>query len=406
VSGKFWQDTRRKAPLYAGFVATGVAFTIPGAILPLLLRRWAMSDARGGLLLFSFYAMGTLGAYCARGKMHRSIARGALLAFAGALCLAWAGRWSAYAAIALYGCGLSLTMTSISLLLSQRFPAERRLELTRLNLVWAIGAALGPWLALHAKQGAALTQVLGIQHTQHVLLGVAAFFIVAAIWAIWMEDSPIAASASTHQQASVRSDNLRAKNHRAMGILDIPWPLVLLIFGATGVEAAATGWLTSYAQRAGDSLGITIGAAMFLWVGSLVSRIVHSTSWAARLPERGVLGTSMIAMTAALVLLVAWPAGIATMVAAAVLGLAAGPVYPLAVAAALRYRETSTAFTIAAVGAAVLPLATGAVSTWTHSLRAGLCVPLAVAAVMMAVVAISRSALANRDEAITEVLIR
>jgi len=405
VSGKLWQHVRRKAPLYVGFVATGVAFTIPGAILPLLLRRWAMSDARGGLLLFSFYAMGTLGAYCARGKMHRSIARGALLTVAGALCLAWAGRWSAYAAIALYGCGLSLTMTSISLLLSQRFPAARRLELTRLNLVWAIGAAIGPWLALHTKQSAALTQALGIQHTQRVLLGVAAFFMVAAIWAIWIENSP-AASASTHQQTSVRSDNHSANNHRSMGILEIPWPLILFIFGATGVEAAATSWLTSYAQRAGDSLGITIGAAMFLWVGSLVSRLVHSTSWAARLPERGVLGTSMIAMTAALILLVAWPAGIATMVAAAVLGLAAGPVYPLAVAAALRYRETSTPFTIAAVGASILPLATGAVSTWTHSLRAGLCVPLAVAAVMMAAVAISRSALASKDETIAEAAIR
>ena len=72
----------------------------------------------------------------------RSIARGALLTVLGALCLGWAGRWTAYGAIALYGLGLSLTMTSISLLLSQRFPEHRRLELTRLNLVWAVGAAL------------------------------------------------------------------------------------------------------------------------------------------------------------------------------------------------------------------------------------------------------------------------
>jgi fucose permease len=170
------------------------------------------------------------------------------------------------------------------------------------------------------------------------------------------------------------------------------------------VEAAAGGWLTSYAQRAGDSLGITIGAATFLWVGSLVSRMVHSTSWAARLPERTVLGTSMTAMTAALALLVAWPAGIVTMVAAAVLGLAAGPVYPLVVAAALRHRESSTVFAIAGVGASILPLATGGISTWAHSLRAGLGIPLAAAAIMMVVVAVSRSALTRKGEAITEAL--
>jgi fucose permease len=188
-------------------------------------------------------------------------------------------------------------------------------------------------------------------------------------------------------------------------VLGIPWPLLVLIFGATGVEAAASGWLTSYAQRAGDSLGITIGAATFLWVGALVSRVVHSTSWAARLPERGVLGTSVVGMSAALVLLVAWPAGIATMVAAAVLGLAAGPVYPLVLAAALRHRENSTAFAIAGVGASMLPLATGAVSTWAHSLRAALGVPLATAAVMVVVVAVSRSSLTGKGESEMEALI-
>jgi fucose permease len=371
-----------------------VALTIPGAILPLLLRRWAMSDARGGVLLFCFYTMGSLGSYLARGRMNRSIARGALVTAAGALCLGWAGRWTAYSAIAVYGLGLSMTMTSTSLLLSQRFSAERRLVLTRLNLVWAIGAALGPWIALHAARGTSFVEAHAILHAQHVLDGVAVFFVVAAAWVHWMEDSPVVA-AETRNSAG-------RKTRKGSGVLGIPWPLLVLIFGATGVDAAAGGWLTAYAQRAGDSLGITIGAATFLWVGSLVSRVVHSTKWAARLPERVVLGASMVAMTAALVLLVAWPAGIATMVAAAVLGLAAGPVYPLVLAAALRHRENSTVFAIAGVGASLLPLMTGGVSTWAHSLRAGLGVPLAAAVVMMVVVMASRSALAVKDEAVTE----
>jgi MFS transporter, FHS family, glucose/mannose:H+ symporter len=394
------KNIRRKAPLYVAFVATGVALTIPGAVLPLLLRQWAMSDARGGLLLFFFYGVGSFGSYSARGRMNLSIARGSLLTLAGALCLTLAGRWTAYGAIALYGLGLSLTMTSISLLLSQRFPAERRLEMTRLNLVWAIGAALGPWIALRSTRGAAITQAGAILHVQHVLIGVAVFFAVAAAWAIWMEESTLLGAITTEANAP-----LSAVSRRAYGALGIPWPLLILIFGATGVEAAAGGWLTSYAQRAGDSLGITIGAATFLWIGSLVSRMVHSTSWAARLSERTVLGTSMAAMTASLVLLVAWPAGIATMVAAAVLGLATGPVYPLVVAAALRHRESSTVFAIAGVGASILPLATGGISTWAHSLRAGLGIPLVAAVVMTVVVATSRGTLKGKSEAETEAII-
>ena len=398
MSSTIWKDLRRKTPLYVGFVATGVALTIPGAILPLLLLRWSMSDARGGLLLFSFYGVGSFGSYCARGRMNRSVARGALLTVLGAICLGWAGRWTAYGAIALYGLGLSLTMTSISLMLSQRFPEQRRLELTRLNLVWAIGAALGPWIALRSTRGASVTQASAVLHAQNVLLGVAAFFAFAAVWATWMEQSP--------ETAVARKSSPAAVNKRGDGTrFGVPWPLLVLIFGATGVDAAAGGWLTAYAQRAGDSLGITIGAATFLWVGALISRIVHSTRWASRLPERGVLGSSMLAMTAALVLLLAWPAGIVTMVAALVLGLAAGPVYPLVVAAALRHRENSTVFAVAGVGASILPLATGTLSTWTHSLRAGLTVPLAAAAVMAVLVAVSRSAFERRGEPVTEALI-
>jgi fucose permease len=213
-----------------------------------------------------------------------------------------------------------------------------------------------------------------------VLDGVAVFFVVAAAWANWMEDSPVVAE--TRNIAGVNT-------RKGRGIVGIPWPLLVLIFGATGVDAAAGGWLTAYAQRAGDSLGITIGAATFLWVGSLVSRVVHSTKWAARLPERAVLGASMVAMTAALVLLV---------------GLAAGPVYPLVLAAALRHRENSTVFAVAGVGASLLPLMTGGISTWAHSLRAGLGVPLAAAVVMMVVVMVSRGSLAGREAAVTEAL--
>ena len=396
VSGIVWKDIRRKAFLYVGFIATGVALTIPGALLPLLLVRWSMNDARGGLLLFSFYGVGCLGSYYARGRMNWSVARGAALTVLGAICLGWAGRWTAYGAIALYGLGLSLTMTSISLLLSQRFPEQRRLELTRLNLVWAIGAALGPWVALRSTRGAATTQAAAVLHGQHVLLGVAIFFAVAAVWSVVMEENSAVSATEPAAAASKREVG------KGPGV---PWPLLVLIFGATGVDAAAGGWLTSYAQRAGDSLGITIGAATFLWLGALVSRIVHSTKWASRLPERSVLGSSMLAMTAALALLLAWPAGIVTMVAAAMLGLAAGPVYPLVVAAALRHRENSTVFAVAGVGASILPLLTGALSNWTHSLRAGLGVPLLAAAVMAVLVAVSGGALQGRNEAVAEALI-
>jgi FHS family glucose/mannose:H+ symporter-like MFS transporter len=93
-----------------------------------------------------------------------------------------------------------------------------------------------------------------------------------------------------------------------------------------------------------------------------------------------------VAMAGALGLLVAWPAGRATLVAAAVLGLAAGPVYPVVLSLALRWKEDAGVFVVGGLGSAALPLATGAVSAGMHSLRWGLGVPLAAAAAMVALV--------------------
>ncbi len=410
-----------KTPLFAAFMAAGVGFTIPGAAMPLLLPRWSMTDARGGLLLFCFYGLGIFGAYSARGRMHFSLTRGSLLTALGALCLIGAGRWEAYAAMALYGFGLALTMTSISLLVSQQFPQQRRVELMRLNLVWALGAAMGPWIALqstvwrpihppaHSNLSAAAHAVAlsasSLRHLQHVLLGVALFFLLAALWAAGIKANQEPASSPTATAPSPTRPAGISPSPACQGGLGVPWTLLALIFCATGVEAAASGWLTSYAQRAGDSLGVTIGAATFLWLGSLLSRILHSTAWVSRLSERAVLGSSVLTMAASLALLVAWPAGFVTLPAAGILGLATGPVYPLLLAVALRHRESSLVFTIAALGSSLLPLATGSVSSWTHSLRAGLCMPFLAALAMALLVAVSRGALRGRQEDVPALLL-
>jgi len=364
-----------RAALYCGFAATGVGLSLPGALMPVLLRHWSMGDARGGVLLFCFYASAPLGSLAVRGRRLRWVLAGALLSMAGAAWLGLSGARFAMAAIALYGFGLGSTMTSISLLLSQRFPAERRLELTRLNLVWAMGATLGPWLALRRAE---IFEIFGSPLLgQRAMLLAAALFAAFALWVAIVERERV-------------SEDARLAAPPRLSLLEVPWPLLALVFCATGVEAAASGWLTAYAQRTGGSLRLTIGAGTLLWAGALVARALHSTRWSQRLPERAVLGGSIALVTAALAVLVAAPAGAATLLAAAALGFGTGPLYPLLVAAVLRHREQSAIFVLAGIGASTLPLLTGAVAGWTHSLRAGLVVPLAAAVTMVALWAAHR----------------
>lgn len=370
-----------KTGLYLGFAATGVGVALPGALLPLLLRRWSLGDARGGLLLFCFFLATTTGALVSRGRMNRSIARGALLTSAGAVWLGFASRDWGFAAIVVYGLGLGIAMTSTSLLVSRRFAEERRVEMMRLNLLWASGACAGPWLALG---GQALRAGAYAARPVHVLLGLAVFFAVFALW-VWLALEGVAET----PEPTVESQPAFAPTRWPLA--QIPLALLILVFCATGIESSTGGWLTAYAQRLGETAKTTIGAATAFWVGLLSSRLIYSLRVSARVSERIVLSMSAGLATAGLAILVAWPGAAASVLAALMAGLGAGPVYPLLLSIVLRQRESRGVFALAGVGASALPLATGALSGWTHSLSAGLCVPLAAAS-MMTVLSLSLKA--------------
>ncbi len=172
------QGISTKTGLYLGFAARpwcrrGFARRF---LLPLLLRRWSLGDATAcGILLLSLAT--TTGALLLAwpNEPPLDIARGALLTSAGAVWLGLASRDWGFAAIVVYGLGLGIAMTSTSLLVSRRFPEERRVEMMRLNLLWAAGACAGPWLALGGqalKAGAHAVRPLLHSRLAFALLGV------------------------------------------------------------------------------------------------------------------------------------------------------------------------------------------------------------------------------------------
>lgn len=364
---------RLRIGLYLGFAATGVSLALPGALLPLLLRRWSLGDARGGLLLFCFFLATTTGALVSRGCMNRSIARGALLTAIGAAWLGFANLGWGFAAIVVFGLGLGIAMTSTSLLISREFPDERRIEMMRLNLLWAAGACAGPWLAL-AGQSLRTGNFAG--RPLHVLLGLAAFFAAFSLW-VWLAQEPRNLGTSDEL-----TDPMATDASRRWPLAQVPLALLILVFCATGVESSTGGWLAAYAQRLGETAGITIGAVTAFWAGLLSSRLVHSLRIVSRASERTLLALSAGLAAAGLTILVAWPGPGISVFAAFIAGFGAGPIYPLLLAIVLRHSETRGVFVLAGCGASALPLLTGAVSGWLHSLSAGLCVPLAAAAMM------------------------
>jgi len=329
-------------------------------MLPLLLARWSIGDERAGLLLFLFFIGSMCGALLSRGSLDRSIARGCASIALGAVTLAVASRGIAFVAMPMLGLGLGLVMTSVSLLQSRLHAEARAAQMARLNLIWALGACCGPWIGLH---GSALWGVA------YVLYGIAIVF--AALGAL----------------ALVLVHHAEADAVSATGwwrqALEAPALLLLLVPLTTGIESSVGGWLSTYAKRSGQSLGDTISAVTWFWAGMLLSRLVQSHALVAQRSARWLLRLSPWVIGGALALAMWRSGGPLLLVAALAIGLAIGPMYPLALALVLRRGEGGNAvFVLAGMGASFLPLITGIVSGRTGSLRAGLGVPLAGAAVM------------------------
>lgn len=341
--------------LYLIFALTGVGVVLPGTLLPMLSARWHMGDGRAGILFLFFSFGSSAGAVIARGRLSRALGAGCLLTGIGAAMMSQAWTSAPLPMIAIYGCGLGLAMTTVSLLQSRRRPGARIAEMARLNLIWAVGACAGPSILLRCNAA---------YGTEAVLRAV-------AILSCILSGVVLALVPRVQAQA-------QAVGGWLSGLRFVPIWLLVLIPLATGIESGVGGWLSSYTARAGDLLGVTIGATTAFWAGLMLSRLYHAKQRKAAASQRIILQLHPWLIVTGLVLLIGSSRGMVSVCAAFLIGAGVGPLYPLALALLLNFGEASNAgFLMGGIGASLLPMLTGLVSAWTHTLRAGLGVLLA-----------------------------
>ncbi len=354
-------------PIYLAFAATGVGVALPGVLLPVLMSQWHLRDEQGGtLLLFSWFGS-SLANLLIRGSLRATMGWGALLTALSCYGFAELSLRDFPWIVGIYGLGLGLVMTSISLV-RRKTAREPEREFIRLNLMWALGALACPSLAVRVfKSG----------NTQPLLLGFGGFFMLLGLWVF--------------TRGTVRVDAPVAKAGRPRRMWDIfttvPIGLLTMVFLVTGVEAATGGWLSTYASRANGLVAVTVAAPSCLWAGLLLSRMFWSLPGVKLSGWRVTLG-SVGLVAASAVLLVASGGGIAMLVAAFGVGFGLGPVFPMLLAEALKYRESGGVFLIAGLGASAIPWLTGALSQRMSSLRYGLAAPM-LSALLMLVLAVA-----------------
>jgi FHS family glucose/mannose:H+ symporter-like MFS transporter len=352
-------------PLYLGFAATGVGVALPGALLPALMMRWHLGDEQGGRLFLMAWIGSSLGALLVRGSLRTLAAVGSVAVACASLGLAFCAGHFADEWMGLYGLGLGMTMTSISLIRQQQ-ATQSGVEMVRLNLLWAVGACVCPSLTVRALTAGAI---------QPLLFGLAGCFALLAGWVAMHEDVRLLPAGFSGAVPAWRV------------FWAVPAGLILMTVLITGIEASAGGWLATYARRGGHGIGDTIAAPTCFWAGLLLSRLFWSIWHGMR--QAAVVRVSLALMGAASVLLIATGLGWMVLAAAFCLGFGIGPTYPLLLCWALRFQRGGAIFFLAGVGSACLPWLTGVISAQQGSLRLGLTVPM-VGTMVMLLVAITR----------------
>jgi len=377
--------------LHAGFVVAGVATTLIGPILPILIGRWTLSDQRAGL----FFTAQFCGSMAGVASIRWLIARGYRQTFVCGFSLVAAGvaglNLSSYAACLgatfVFGCGLGQALSTANLWVAEIAKARRVAALSILNLQWGIGAIACSPLVMLAQR-----------HEAYPLLlyALAASFALMALILAGMNLEPAVTREPAEKQEGEEQPTLGLRGRiSSRSTLS----LAALFFLYVGSENSVAGWVASLTKRMNsDSSDLWALAPMFFWGGLIVGRALVAML-PLRRSERKLLASGLILAVAGICLLLRARtfASVAISVTAAGLGLAA--IYPILIAWMVKAfgersrRIGAILFALAAMGGAVMPWFVGLTSTGTGSLRAGLLVPLAGCLAMFTLIATTREPL-------------
>lgn len=348
--------------LSVGFGLTGAGTVMLGVLLPVLSQRWSLTDASAGTLLFMQFLGSALGAVFTGLNRVRALAIGYALMALSTAAISFASAHAPFAAFFFYGLGLGMVMTATSLLITDRSGDESAARLEGLNFIWSVGATSGPIFFLPFLHNA------GVRALFLLLL---ALSVLLLAWVVFAE----------HHQPRTHTKPAQATAPGARGIL---FSLIILAMCSVGVEAALSGWLTTYSHRAGlNSLAGSALATSLFWFGEMLSRLAFSTRLLAKMGRRATLRATICAVLITVVALVAAPYPSAILVVAALAGISVGPLYPLLLSYMLEHSARGWIFAVGGLGAAIFPWLTGLLSSHFHSLRFGLAAPCAAALIMV-----------------------
>jgi len=364
--------------LFAGFVLSGIATTIVGPMLPIFIKRWSLDDGQAGLFsTIQFLAAlgGTLAssAIAAWRGYKRPLVFGYALMGGGLAFLNANTHSVALAATAAFGLGYGLITPGTNLFVAELGGAKSASLLNQLNFAWGAGAmACSPLIALALERNGVSILLTGTAIFGGILV--------------------LGLSLTSFGAQKQEKDENRAGAASAKIGLGITIALAAMFFIYVAMENGVGIWAAEYAKRVANGItGMTTLAPMFFYAGLTSGRAAASPALK-RLHERKlVLGALSLEAAATVLLMASRTLSVAT-VAVFLAGLGCASVYPIFIAWLSRwYGERAKKiggllFALASLGGSAGPGSIGAVSKFSGSLRVGLLVPLACAAILICLV--------------------
>jgi MFS transporter, FHS family, glucose/mannose:H+ symporter len=356
------------------FIPTGILTTLLGPMLPILIARWALSDAQAGNLflvqfLASLVAVQLSGVLLARAGFRTPFLLGLLLMAAGVGALYEGSAWLGLVSVALYGLGVGFIIPTDNLLIAEVGAGSRTRALSLLNFYWGMGAVLCALLVAWTYAHKLLPFFLRATALSLALLALAA------------RSLPFPGAIESRDPSLTWRQIWQRRS---------AWLFAAVFFLYPGAETAVGGWIGSYVTRMG--LKPAIGPLMpaFFWSALALGRVVGSRVlhlW----PEQRILRIGFALGSGGIALLL-WSSSLAEVIASAALtGLSFSTLYPITVARLSRQFGVeartigSVMFSLASLGPALLPWTVGLISNAAGNLRAGLVVPLAATVILLGI---------------------
>lgn len=347
----------------AEFFLTGVATSILGPLVPSIRQQFAISDEQAGRLFLAQFVGSSVGALLSQRRPRASILAGLTLVSAAFATFPYAGWTFAPLVFFFVGLGLGFAIPATNMFVASAWSNRRSESLNLINMVWGAGSLASPLVVAFIGQ-------------RHGISGVS--IAIAATFAAAI--ALLTTNKMFRVQRSFRNDEAAAL-HQDVRFSAPIFLFTLVLFLYLGAETIAGAWFLAFAKEIGARDTSATAVIVCFWAALLAGRAL-TVPLLRYMKERVLFRTSIfLAMSGGALAFFSTSSALLAP-AAFISGFGLAPLFGLNLAFLSRFAEVNGIripgwiFSLAGLGAAVMPWLCGALATRVGTLRPSFAVQL------------------------------